>query len=63
MGADLNFHSHILRMAWKRRRRLPHARFMGFLSLLLWWEAVNAAGFLRDLRVVSPHGTMKQAVH
>jgi GT2 family glycosyltransferase len=63
MGADLNFHSHILRMAWKRRRRLPLARFMGFLSLLLWWEAVNAAGFLRDLRVVSPHGTMKQAVH
>ena len=63
MGADLNFHSHILRMAWKRRRRLPLTRFMGFLSLLLWWEAVNAAGFLRDLRVVSLHGTMKQAVH
>lgn len=43
---DLNFHRHIPGMVWKRRQRLPRARFLVFLFLLLWWEAVNAAGFL-----------------
>jgi GT2 family glycosyltransferase len=42
---DLNFHRHIPRMVWKRRQRFPRARFLVFLFLLLWWEAVNAVGF------------------
>jgi glycosyltransferase involved in cell wall biosynthesis len=49
MGEDLNFHRHIPQMAWNRRQRLTCMRFIFFLSLLLWWEAVNAAGFLSCL--------------
>lgn len=45
MSADMAFHREIPRMAWNLRDGFSIARFLLFVSMLLWWEAINAIGF------------------
>lgn len=44
LGHDLTFHQRIPSMAWKRRHRVSWFRL--FILFLLWWEFINAVGFL-----------------
>jgi GT2 family glycosyltransferase len=45
MSRDMAFHCEIPRMAWNLRDGFSIARFLLFVSMLLWWEVINAIGF------------------
>ncbi len=49
MTEDAGFHKSILRLLLKHRKDFPGLRVFGVFALMLWWEIVNAFGFLHGM--------------